>query len=232
MPWSQHVVGARLIATAVLPTISPVSRSCADRAAREPAGVAALRRQCRRRRTRRPHRHRRNESRRRARSKKPEDHSPGDEGEENVAHAGSNSTWCAAVSRYGFANMRWGGDSTLPVGRASRIAAATHGVRSGAYPRPMDDVPDLRDSSGRMKRIILALTVAVIVGAAVYGALYAFARPDDAAAAHAEGISVVSPHADRVPVRVLFHRRRGHRRVSRDPQDREPAWPTRSTCAS
>jgi hypothetical protein len=54
----------------------------------------------------------------------------------------------------------------------------------------MDDVPDLRDSSGRLKRIILALTVGVIVGAAVYGALYAFARPDDAAAAHAEGISV------------------------------------------
>ena len=40
-----------------------------------------------------------------------------------------------------------------------------------------------------MKRIILALTVAVIVGAAVYGVLYAFARPDDAAAAAAEGIS-------------------------------------------
>jgi hypothetical protein len=54
----------------------------------------------------------------------------------------------------------------------------------------MDDVPDLKDSSGRVKRIILALTVAVIVGAAVYGALYAFARPDDAATAHAEGISV------------------------------------------
>ncbi len=53
----------------------------------------------------------------------------------------------------------------------------------------MDHVPDLKDSRGRMKRIILALTVAVIVGAAVYGALYAFARPDDAAAAHAEGIS-------------------------------------------
>ena len=53
----------------------------------------------------------------------------------------------------------------------------------------MDDVPDLRDSSGRLKRIILALTVAVIVGAAVYGALYAFARPDDAAAAREEGIS-------------------------------------------
>jgi hypothetical protein len=53
----------------------------------------------------------------------------------------------------------------------------------------MDDVPDLTDSSGRLKRLVLALTVAVIVGAAVYGALYAFARPDDAAAAHAEGIS-------------------------------------------
>ena len=54
----------------------------------------------------------------------------------------------------------------------------------------MDHVPDLKDSGGRMKRLVLALTVAVIVGAAVYGALYAFARPDDVAAAQAEGISV------------------------------------------
>jgi Na+/H+ antiporter NhaC len=53
----------------------------------------------------------------------------------------------------------------------------------------MDDVPDLRDSRGRLMRLVLALTVAVIVGGAVYGALYALARPDDAAAAHAEGIS-------------------------------------------
>jgi hypothetical protein len=53
----------------------------------------------------------------------------------------------------------------------------------------MDDVPDLRDSAGRTKRLVLALTVAVIIGAGVYGILYAVARPDDAAAAHAEGIS-------------------------------------------
>ena len=53
----------------------------------------------------------------------------------------------------------------------------------------MGDVPDLMDRSGRAKRLVLALTVAVIVGAAVYGALYAFARPDDVATAHAEGIS-------------------------------------------
>ncbi|MEO8841975.1 MAG: hypothetical protein ABI591_30105 [Kofleriaceae bacterium] len=55
----------------------------------------------------------------------------------------------------------------------------------------MDDVPDLKDSSGRLKRIVLALTVAVIVGAGVYGVLYAVARPDDVAAAREEGISMV-----------------------------------------
>jgi hypothetical protein len=54
----------------------------------------------------------------------------------------------------------------------------------------MRDVPDLMDHSGRAKRLVLALTAAVIVGAAVYGMLYAFARPDDVATAHAEGISV------------------------------------------
>jgi hypothetical protein len=54
----------------------------------------------------------------------------------------------------------------------------------------MDHIPDLKDSRGRMNRIILALTLAVIAGAAAYGVLYAVARPDDAATAHAEGISL------------------------------------------
>lgn len=54
----------------------------------------------------------------------------------------------------------------------------------------MGDVPDLMDQSGRAKRLVLALTAAVIVAAAVYGVLYAIAKPEDVAAAHAEGISV------------------------------------------
>lgn len=45
------------------------------------------------------------------------------------------------------------------------------------------------DSSGRAKRLVLALTASVIVAATVYGILYALAKPDDAVAAHAEGIS-------------------------------------------
>lgn len=53
----------------------------------------------------------------------------------------------------------------------------------------MDEVPDVMDARGRLTRLVLALTVALIVGCAVYGALYAIARPDDAATAHAEGIS-------------------------------------------
>jgi hypothetical protein len=40
-----------------------------------------------------------------------------------------------------------------------------------------------------MKRLVLALTAGVIVAAAVYGVLYGLAKPDDAATAHAEGIS-------------------------------------------
>ena len=84
--------------------------------------------------------------------------------------------------------MGWRLDFARHAGKSDRRCKPRWAI--AAYDRPMDDVPDLRDSSGRMKRLILALTVAVIVGAGVYGALYAFARPDDAAAAHAEGISV------------------------------------------
>ena len=75
----------------------------------------------------------------------------------------------------------------------------------------MGDVPDLMDQSGRAKRLVLALTAAVIVGAAVYGVLYAYAKPDDVATAHAEGISVARHAKTAWRIRVLFLGRRGDR---------------------
>lgn len=58
-----------------------------------------------------------------------------------------------------------------------------------------EDIEDLRDQKGRLKRGLIALAVGIACAVLAYGALYALARPDSYSDAYYQGAQTTSAGA-------------------------------------